>query len=196
MSKTVRSFPQEITMLAPKTFSFLLGSVASAALAVTLTANAGAAMIAPSPTSAANRGLTMPGPVAARCAVPFHGVLSATELDELVFPSLYVQMTGSGTASRVGRYTMTLETTVTLPQATSVGGMLRLTAANGDVITASVAGQAVVDGDIADIIEVATITGGTGRFSGATGTFTITRSLAQSTGISAGTFDGTMCLDK
>ena len=183
-------------MFGPKTFSFLLGPVASVALAAAVTTSAGATSIAPSPASAHGYSLTMRAPVAARCAVPFHGVLNATELDELVFPSLFVQMTGSGTASRVGRYTMTLETTVTLPQATSVGGILRLTAANGDVITASVAGQAVVDGDIADIIEVATITGGTGRFSGATGSFTITRSLAQSTGISSGTFDGTMCLDK
>ena len=146
--------------------------------------------------SPASTSLTISERGAARCAVAFHGVLNATELDEVVGSSLFVQLTGSGTASRVGRYTMTLETTVTLPQATSVGGILHLTAANADVITASVAGQAVVDGDIADIIEVATITGGTGRFSGAVGSFTITRSLAQSTGTSSGTFDGTMCLDK
>ena len=183
-------------MLASKPLTFLLTPVASAALAMSL-ACGGDTPTAPSPTSAdGTRSLTASRRAAARCALPLHGVLTATESDELLFPLLFVNLVGSGTASHVGRYTMTLETTVTLPQATSVGGILRLTAANRDVLTASVAGQAVVTGDIANIVEVATITGGTGRFDGATGSFTITRALAQSTGVSTGTFDGTICLDK
>jgi hypothetical protein len=45
-------------------------------------------------------------------------------------------------------------------------------------------------GGIASIVEAATITGGTGRFDDATGSFTITRVVDQATGISSGSFSG------
>ena len=184
-------------MRAPKASTLLLAPVVSAALAAILAACGGDAPTSPSAASVdVKSSLTATGLAATRCTLPFRGVLNAMESDELLFPTLHVHLVGDGTASHVGRYTMTLETTVTLPQATSEGGILRLTAANGDVVTASVAGYATVTGDIADIVEVATITGGTGRFGGATGSFTITRALAQSTGVSSGSFDGTICLDK
>jgi hypothetical protein len=180
-------------MRASKPPTFVLGPIAVAALAMSLVACNAERSTSPLGSAPAGASFAANASAAGRCALPFHGVLDATESDQLTFPTLRVQLTGSGTATHVGKYTMTLETTVTLPQATSVGGVLRLTAANGDRINASVAGQAVVNGDIADIVEVATITGGTGRFAGATGSYTITRSLAQSTGISSGSFDGTIC---
>ena len=42
------------------------------------------------------------------------------------------------------------------------------------------------------IEEVATITGGTDRFANATGTFTVQRMLNLTTGVSTGSFDGTI----
>jgi hypothetical protein len=45
---------------------------------------------------------------------------------------------------------------------------------------------------VASIVEVGTITEGTGRFAGATGTFTVERLVDLTTGISSGSFSGTI----
>jgi hypothetical protein len=79
-------------------------------------------------------------------------------------------------------------------------GNLTLTAANGDQIFATVTGEAVGGTpDRLQIVETATITGGTGRFSGATGSFTSTR-FADTTTIpgipSSGSFEGTISLNR
>lgn len=130
-------------------------------------------------------------------ALPFHGSLDATETDPFQPPNmLIVHLEGRGTATHLGRYTSVADFTVILPQATTTGGRLTLIAANGDSITATVEGHAVVTGNVAVIVEQETITGGTGRFEGATGSFTTTRTLDQTTGVSSGSFDGTIRLAK
>ena len=53
----------------------------------------------------------------------------------------------------------------------------------------------VPPGSLAAIVETDTITGGTGRFAGATGSFTVERLLDQATGISSGSFTGGIVLD-
>jgi hypothetical protein len=53
-------------------------------------------------------------------------------------------------------------------------------------------GTPTAEANVASIVETAAITGGTGRFAGATGAFTIHRILNQVTGVSSGSFDGTI----
>src|SRR5919199_1044704 len=71
-------------------------------------------------------------------------------------------------------------------------GVATFTAANGDTLTATVDGQGTptTTPGVVSIVEVYTITGGTGRFADATGSFTLESTLEQSTGVSSGTFSG------
>ena len=74
-------------------------------------------------------------------------------------------------------------------------GISELVAANGDRIFADVIGQAtVVEPGRLFIVEIHTITGGSGRFEGASGSFILLHSLVQSTGATGGSFEGTLLL--
>ena len=105
---------------------------------------------------------------------------------------------GQGTASHLGRFTLSQIDAVDLIQAQSTG-TFTLTAANGDRLEAETAGGEVgfTPPNISETILIATIVGGTGRFVGATGTFTIhntqvidfATSSASYTGSFAGEFD-------
>ena len=125
-----------------------------------------------------------------------NGTLDALDSDQFqpATNTLDVHLVGTGTASHLGRYTVVYDqTTVYLATGTSVGRMT-FTAADGDVLTATFQGRAQPQGALAHIEESATITGGTGRFAGATGTLVVVRLLDQVTGISSGTLDGTIVL--
>lgn len=150
--------------------------------------------LAPSvPSLAADRGGS---PTAAKgAALPFRGTLDAHEVIDFasVPGSALVDLTGRGTATHLGKYTLVAD--ITVNTSTLIGvGTLTLTAANGDALTATVVGRATITGGgtSAVIVETATITGGTGRFAGATGSFTITRAISFITNVSSGSFDGTI----
>jgi len=114
---------------------------------------------------------------AAGHAVPFTGTFRGTETTQsLVFPVLTRLGNWTGVATHLGRFTA--ENHLTINVTTSAGnGTLVLIAANGDTVTADESGQAAPFGTSGTlfIVEHATITGGTGRFAGATGSFTIKR---------------------
>ncbi len=104
--------------------------------------------------------------------VPFKGTFDARDTGVVQFPTLLINGGGAGTALHLGRFTFTYTTKVDLTNALS-SGVIQLVAANGDVIN----GVSVGRGDPTDtpnvthVIELVTITGGTGRFQGVTGSF-------------------------
>lgn len=124
-----------------------------------------------------------------------HGTMEATETGtpEPGNPIVVRYLEGEGVATHLGRFTTA--SVITLNLATASGtGVVTYTAANGDELTGTATGQAVVGGGFATVTETITITGGTGRFAGATGTITRVRRIVQATGFSTGTLDGTIAL--
>jgi hypothetical protein len=123
--------------------------------------------------------------------LPFHGSLEATDTDTVAFPFLSVHLTGTGKATHLGNYAATFDFRVDLrtPTTPAVGSFI-LTAANGDSIFGDLVGRASFANGVATVVEAATISGGTGRFADATGSFTIARTVVEATGISSGSFDG------
>jgi hypothetical protein len=128
---------------------------------------------------------------AAKGQLPFHGSLEAAETDTLSFPFLTVSLSGTGQATHLGRFTATFDLLVDVRTSTS-RGTVSLIAANGDRVFGTLSGHATGVGTTASIVETVIITGGTGRFADATGSFTIERVLDQATGLSSGSFDGTI----
>lgn len=135
--------------------------------------------------------------VAAEKEKSFRGTLQAVETQEVQFPTLFVDGTGTGKATHLGKFTMTYDAEVNL--LTRVGiGSIEFIAANGDSVFADIVGQSTPTGtpNVVSIVEIGTITGGTGRFADATGSFILERSLDRVTGSTSGSFDGTIVIHK
>ena len=121
---------------------------------------------------------------------PFKGTVNAVETGTTVFPIRSIIREGRGTATYLGRYTEHVVMEINVMTRTSTG-TVTFTAANGDILSASVVGAATpTTPGMLSIVEVYTITGGTGRFADATGSFTLNSTANQSTGVSSGTFSG------
>jgi hypothetical protein len=136
---------------------------------------------------------------AAGTAVPFKGSVDAIETSEYQpeTNSVLVNIQGTGTATHLGRFTLVSVFVLDLETLTGTQQSI-LTAANGDVITATVAAQGIPndDGLTLRTVESATITGGTGRFAGATGSYLLERVLVEASGVSSGSFNGTINLNR
>jgi hypothetical protein len=136
-------------------------------------------------------------PAAAQKQVPFKGSLQGHETGTPGGgpPPTTVNVDGSATgiATHVGQFSFTYQLTVTLANGTSTGSA-QLIAANGDSIFTTFAGSSepTAAPDVLSITEINTITGGTGRFAGAQGSFTVERLLTQSTGFTSGSLHGTI----
>jgi hypothetical protein len=124
---------------------------------------------------------------------PFKGTINADETVVPSPPTASLTRDGTGTATYLGRYTEHIVMTINLPTMSSTG-TATFTAANGDTLTATVLGQATptTTPGVLSIVEDYTITGGTGRFADATGTFRLESTVNQATGVSSGTFSGTI----
>ena len=135
----------------------------------------------------------LPGAMAGE--TPFKGSFEAVETHAVQFPILTVAGIGTGNATQLGKFTMTYDAEVNL--LTHVGiGTVEFIAANGDRVFADILGQSTPTGtpNVVSIVEILTITGGTGRFADATGTVISTRLLDQVTGDTSGSFDGTIVI--
>src|SRR5688572_27500039 len=136
--------------------------------------------------------LSLAGPAAASEPVPFKGTLEGVATVTFLNPtSVSVHIDASGYAAHLGRYPVEVPHLVN-PQTRIANGSYVFTAANGDTLTAPFTGQATLTATpgVLTIAETATIPGGTGRFSDATGTFTTQRVFNQLTGLRRGSFEG------
>lgn len=137
--------------------------------------------------------VSLGNPAAAGEQVPFKGRLEGTvTVTPLVPPFASVLAEGTGNATHLGRFTWEFPHVVN--QAIRVGsGTYVFTAANGDTVTAEVTGTAtLVAPGILVTTETGPITGGTGRFAGATGTITTQRTFFLALGTTTGSFEGTI----
>lgn len=124
-------------------------------------------------------------------SVPFKGRFEGTQtVTPLEPPLASVEGEATGNATHLGRFTVEFPHTVNFATASGVG-TYTFTAANGDTLTATFTGQAQ-RGTVTSIVEHATITGGTGRFVGATGSFTAQRLFDPANGTTTGSFEGTI----
>lgn len=128
--------------------------------------------------------------------LPFRGTVQGRETDLEVGPPTYVvRIDGGGTATQLGRFT---ELTVVMLDVTTFAGPeeMTLSAANGDLITATGIAQGAPSGDGVTLlsVETMTITGGTGRFDGASGHFVVRRTFDPLTFTSSGSFEGSITL--
>jgi hypothetical protein len=140
----------------------------------------------------------IPGEVAAlrREEVPFKGRLEGvvTRRTPLVPPLVSLLTEGTGNATHLGRFTVEIAHVVNT-LARTLTGSYEFTAANGDTLIADVAGEfgpTLENPRVLFSEETATITGGTGRFAGASGSFTVERLLDLDTFLTTVSFNGTI----
>ena len=128
--------------------------------------------------------------------VPFNGTLETNEPPATFFgdPPIGFFSNGQGTLTSTELGPLALYFTSIVDLATFDGvGRGRLIDANGDSIFTYGTGHAVPvteDPPVFHITETHTVTGGTGRYAGARGSFAVDRTVDLSTGDSSGTFNG------
>jgi hypothetical protein len=134
------------------------------------------------------------GPVPAGEQVPFKGSFEGdVTVTPLAPPFVMVDVEATGEATHLGKFTLDIPHVVDRATRAAVGSY-EFTAANGDTVFAEFTGIATpteVPG-VLYIEETAIITGGTGRFAGATGSFTVERWFDTITGTTTGSFEGSI----
>lgn len=130
-------------------------------------------------------------PAAAQQQVPFKGTFQGN--DTVTPPTIATAGTGKGT--HLGQFSFTQETK--LVTFTTGTGSAHWIAANGDRIDTTFVASAIPGESVFTITEIHTITGGTGRFSGAQGSFTVHRTHVvalseDATHVTFGSFEGTI----
>ena len=138
--------------------------------------------------------LGLAGPAAAGEQVPFKGRLEGdVTITPLVPPFVSVLVDATGNATQLGQFTLAIPHIVNRADRTAIGSY-HFTAANGDTLSADFTGVAMPTATpgVLAIVETATISGGTGRFAGAIGSFTAERLFDTIAGTTTGSFEGTI----
>ena len=137
--------------------------------------------------------LRLAGPADAAEQVPFKGRLEGDVTLTPAPPLLLEDIEAMGTATELGQFMLDVRLVVDPATRTAVG-VYEFTAANGDTLYAEFTGLATpteIPG-VLYIEESAIITGGTGRFAGATGSFIAKRWSNPIAGTTVGYFEGTI----
>ena len=121
--------------------------------------------------------------VARPLGAPFRGPSWGTTVSAVEFPIVHNVFTGTARLTGLGHAQVVYPHDWNLIDK-SVNGSMTITAANGDELYASVTGTALFrpDGLIADLDQFGVIEGGTGRFDGAEGSFSIIGTITRATG--------------
>jgi hypothetical protein len=137
--------------------------------------------------------LGIAGPALAKELVPFKGSLAGDVSHTPDPPFDFVEIDATGEGSHLGTFTLAIPHLVNTTTRTAVG-TYEFTAANGDMLFADFTGQATPTSTpgVIHIVETATITGGTGRFAGATGSFIAERLFDRLEDTTIGTFTGSI----
>ena len=123
--------------------------------------------------------------------LPIKGTIQSNETYVTVFPTMSVTASGTGDATQLGKFTLRYHTEISLLDLSLIESA-QLMGANGNSLNAEAVGQASENRtpNMLNLVEIYTITGGTGQFSGASGTITLNRLVSLTTGVTASTFEG------
>ena len=140
--------------------------------------------------------LGLAGIVAAGDQVPFRGKLEGdlTERIPLTPTTFHDRFDMTGTATYLGNFDLVEEDVVDFGIVPPTGvGTCTFVAANGDTLVGEgIGSSSPVEPGVVLITEHVVITGGTGRFAGATGSFTVERLFDLVTHETLGSFEGTI----
>jgi hypothetical protein len=126
--------------------------------------------------------------------VPFKGAMQGNDTDTAFTNTTVTVLTvGTGVGTHVGQFSFTQQITVNFADGTDTGSAHWI-AANGDSFDTTIAGsgEPTDTPGVIRITEIHTITGGTGRFAGAQGSFTMERMASGITFLTSGSFHGTV----
>ena len=130
-------------------------------------------------------------PAMAKDQVPFKGVeVGALSFVSFDFPFSTILCTAEGDATYLGHYAVTGILVVNVLTATATG-TFTMTAANGDMLFLDMEGHIDLP-DFTKTVANFTVTGGTGRFEGATGSYTSHNQLAFFVGTSPNPYVGVL----
>ena len=123
--------------------------------------------------------------------VPFKGTLQSTEIYGNSLTTMSVSANGSGNASQIGQFTIRYQSEINLLDL-SIVETAQFMGSNGDSLQARGTGQTAENRTpgMFNLVEIYKITGGTGRFAGASGTVTLNRLISIPTGATSSTFEG------
>jgi hypothetical protein len=139
------------------------------------------------------------GPAACKKELAFRGSFGGSESFAVEPPLLLINGSGTGKATHLGHCMATWDREAFLADGSQTASY-HFIAANGDSLFVESIGQAdlTLAPDI-HVVENGTITGGTGRFAGATGSFTLERVVVLTGPDSdtvSGSFDGAIVMPK